>query len=99
MASTQAASSITTTTAYLNGTGVPNGSATIGYFRYATTNPGTCNDTFGSRAPTSSGTGLGTGYSGQTFYEYVYTVYEYTFRGGSVSAPAETRSTRPAILS
>ena len=29
----------------------PNGSATTGWFRYGTANPGTCNDTFGTRVP------------------------------------------------
>ena len=37
--------------------------ATTGRFRYATTDPGTCNDTFGTRVPTSGGTDLGTGSS------------------------------------
>ena len=37
--------------ATLNGTANPNGAPTTGWFRYATTNPGTCNDTFGTRAP------------------------------------------------
>ena len=32
-----------------------------GWFRYAATNPGTCNDTFGSRAPLSDGSYLGSG--------------------------------------
>ena len=34
-----------------------------GWFRYATTNPGTCNDTFGTRAPATGGTSLGAGTS------------------------------------
>ncbi|MDP2275313.1 MAG: hypothetical protein Q8K32_31495 [Archangium sp.] len=58
---TNAASAITTTTATLEGSASPNGQATTGYFRYFTTNPGTCNDSLGTRAPTSGGTALGTG--------------------------------------
>ena len=37
------------------------GVAVLGWFRYSTTNPGTCDDTFGTRAPTSGGPYLGTG--------------------------------------
>lgn len=58
---TTAATSITTTTATLNGSANPNGYATTGYFRYSTTSPGICNDTFGTRSPTTGGTALGSG--------------------------------------
>ena len=58
---TTAVSSLTGTTVTLNGTGNPNGGAAIGWFRYALTNPGTCDDSFGTRAPASSGSGLGAG--------------------------------------
>ena len=51
------------TTATINATANPNGDATTGYFRYDTTNPGTCNDTFGTRVPVSGGTNLGSGTS------------------------------------
>jgi len=68
---TSAASSIGNTTAYLNGSAIPNGSSATGYFRYATTNPGTCNDSFGSRAPASGGTSLGSSYSSIGFQEYI----------------------------
>ncbi|HRI05229.1 MAG TPA: right-handed parallel beta-helix repeat-containing protein, partial [Pyrinomonadaceae bacterium] len=64
---TDAASLVTSTTASLNGTANPNGDATTGYFRYATTSPGTCNDTFGTRAPLSGGTALGAGTSAAAF--------------------------------
>ena len=57
------ATSITNTTAYLQGAGNPNGSATTGWFRYSATDPGTCDDTFGSRAPSTGGTSLGSGTS------------------------------------
>ncbi|MBL9005653.1 MAG: fibronectin type III domain-containing protein [Myxococcales bacterium] len=62
-ATTVAASGITTSSAVLNGIGNPSGEATTGRFRYSSTNPGTCNDTFGTRVPTAGGTDLGTGSS------------------------------------
>ncbi|HMY19478.1 MAG TPA: hypothetical protein PKA58_24305, partial [Polyangium sp.] len=68
---TTAATTITNTSAMLNGTGVPNGAAATGYFRYSLTNPGTCNDVFGSRAPTSGGTALGSGTSAVAFSQSV----------------------------
>ena len=51
---TAAATSVSNTTANLNGAANPTGAATVGWFRYASSNPGTCNDTFGTRAPASS---------------------------------------------
>ncbi|MDP3233571.1 MAG: hypothetical protein Q8N26_12400 [Myxococcales bacterium] len=67
--STNSATLVTGTTLTLNGTTVPRGAVATGYFRYATTNPGTCNDTFGTRAPASGGTNLGSGNTSQTFLE------------------------------
>ncbi|MDQ3036072.1 MAG: hypothetical protein M3Y87_26965, partial [Myxococcota bacterium] len=64
---TSSATSITASSATLNGSGNPNRAATTGYFRYATTDPGTCNDTFGSRAPTTSGSALGSGSASVAF--------------------------------
>jgi hypothetical protein len=61
IAATAAATSITTSTAALNGVGTPNGELTTGWFRISVTNPGTCNDTFGTRIPTTEGTDLGAG--------------------------------------
>ena len=58
---TVAASSVTSTSATVNGSANPNGGATTGWFRYATTNPGACNDTFGTRAPATGGSDLGVG--------------------------------------
>ncbi len=63
---TTAASSVATTSATLNGMGNPNGAATTAWFRYSTVNPGTANDTFGTRAPVSGGSSLGAGSSPQT---------------------------------
>ena len=56
---TSAATSVTYSAATLNGSAVANGSPTTGWFRYATTNPAACNDTFGTRAPTTGGTTIG----------------------------------------
>ena len=62
-ATTTAASGLTSSSAVLNGVGTPNGQPTTGRFRYSATDPGTCNDTFGTRVPAVSGTDLGTGSS------------------------------------
>ncbi len=56
-------SNLTPFSATLNGQANPNGTATTGYFRYWTSDPGTCSDTGGTRVPSSSGTALGTGSS------------------------------------
>jgi hypothetical protein len=58
---TQAASALTSSSATLNGSANPNGAATSGWFRYATTDPGSCSDSFGTRAPASGGSSLGSG--------------------------------------
>jgi hypothetical protein len=71
---TQAATSLTTTYALLNGSANPNGSSATGWFRVATTNPGSCNDTFGTRMPSSSGTALGAGRAAVAFNYYTYNV-------------------------
>ena len=60
---TSAASGITTSSAVLNGTGTPHGEPTTGRFRYSSTKPASCNDTFGTRVPAVSGTDLGSGSS------------------------------------
>lgn len=60
-ATTGAASGITSSGATLSGVANGNGgSNTIAWFRYSGANPGTCNDTFGTRSPTSSGWGVST---------------------------------------
>jgi hypothetical protein len=58
---TSVATSLATLSAVLNGSGVPNGLVTTGWFRISTTNPGSCNDTFGTRVPATDGTLLGSG--------------------------------------
>jgi hypothetical protein len=57
------ASGISSTAATLNGTANPNSFSTSGWFRYSTADPGTCNDTFGTRAPAAGGSALGGGSS------------------------------------
>ncbi|KKR46260.1 MAG: Peptidase M23, partial [Parcubacteria group bacterium GW2011_GWB1_40_14] len=73
---TNAATSITVDSAILNGTVNPNGAGNsgLGWFRYSTTNPGSCNDSFGTRAPASGGA---IGYAGGT----TTTPYERTISG------------------
>ncbi len=71
VAATTAASFIADTSAQLNATGTPNGAATTGWFRYSATDPGSCNDTFGSRAPVTGGTSLGSGTSPITYAEFL----------------------------
>ncbi|HMV67851.1 MAG TPA: hypothetical protein PKA64_13460, partial [Myxococcota bacterium] len=59
---TAAATSVDSSSAVLNASGDPNGASATGWFRYATTDPGACNDSFGTRAPSSGGTSLGSVY-------------------------------------
>ena len=58
---TNAPTLVTSTSATLNGAANPGGAATTGWFRYSTTNPVTCSDTFGARSPASGGIDLGSG--------------------------------------
>ena len=60
---TGASSNRTGVSATLNATANPGGDATTGWFRYGTVSPGTCNDTFGTRAPAAGGSSLGSGTS------------------------------------
>jgi MYXO-CTERM domain-containing protein len=66
-ANSLAATSVSSSSATLNGSGNPNGAATTGWFRYSATNPGTCSDTFGTRAPATGGSALGSGTSTTSF--------------------------------
>ena len=68
---TSAPTLLTGTSAQLNGAANPGGAATTGWFRYSTVSPGTCNDSFGTRAPTSGGTNLGSGNSSTPFSESI----------------------------
>ena len=66
---TTAAADLTSSTATINGSADPNGAATTGYFRFSTTDPGTCNDSFGTRAPATGGTDLGSGRGSSVYSE------------------------------
>ncbi|OGG74597.1 hypothetical protein A3A37_00760 [Candidatus Kaiserbacteria bacterium RIFCSPLOWO2_01_FULL_52_36] len=69
---TVAATSITASTATLNGTVNPAGTTgTTGWFRGGTTNPGTCNNTFGTRVPSAGGTSFSPVYQKTSFSENV----------------------------
>jgi len=65
------ATSVTSTGATLSGTGNPHALASIGWFRYGATHPGSCNDTFGTRAPTSGGINLGSGGAAVSFNQAI----------------------------
>ncbi len=58
--------------ALLNGTTNPNGVSTTGWFRYSTSTPGTCNDSFGSRAPFFGSVSLGSGSSSVGYSSMAY---------------------------
>ena len=66
---TVAASGVTGTAATLNANANPRASAAHGWFRYSATNPGACDDTFGTRAPATGDTSLGAGSSAVTYFE------------------------------
>jgi hypothetical protein len=61
------ATNITSNEAILNGTANPNGLTTTAWFRYSESNPGSCNDNFGTRVPASGGVSLGNGNSPVSF--------------------------------
>ena len=49
------------TSAVLNGSATPSGDTTTAWFRYSTTDPGSCDDSFGTRVPASGGSDVGAG--------------------------------------
>ena len=59
------------TSAIFSGEANPNGDATTAWFRYSTVDPGGCSDTFGTRAPASGGSSLGSGTSPAGYYQQV----------------------------
>ncbi|MFH2009309.1 MAG: MYXO-CTERM sorting domain-containing protein, partial [bacterium] len=63
--------SVLSDSAELNGAANPNGDATTGWFRYDTTDPGACDDTFGTRVPATGGSALGGGVSSVAFSEAI----------------------------
>ncbi len=68
---TLAATNVTNTSSQLNGSANPNAALTAGWFRYSTTDPVTCDDTFGTRAPSSGGASLGSGTSAQAYSQSI----------------------------
>src|SRR6185369_11540313 len=58
---TNNATLVQATSAQLNGIINPNGETTTGWFRYQTSMPASCDDAFGTRVPSSSGTSVGNG--------------------------------------
>ncbi len=52
-------STLTTTTARLEGAATANGLATVAWFRVSSTHPGACDDSFGTRVPATGGTSMG----------------------------------------
>jgi MYXO-CTERM domain-containing protein len=68
---TEAATDLTSSTATLNGSADPNLSATTAWFRFSETDPGTCDDAFGTRAPAAGGTAVGAGNSPVAYSEAI----------------------------
>jgi hypothetical protein len=68
---TLAATAVAATTATLEGQAIPNGVATTGWFRYDDADPGSCDDSFGTRAPGASGTDIGDGGTEAPFDENI----------------------------
>lgn len=64
---TDVATGLSGTAATLNGSANPNGNSTTGWFRYSTISPGVGNDSFGTRAPASGGSALGSGFGSVSF--------------------------------
>lgn len=64
---TSNATSIVGSLATLNASATPNGASATGWFRYSASNPGSPSDSFGIRAPASSGTDLGSGLADISF--------------------------------
>src|SRR5262249_29173447 len=63
LVTTTAATMVAGKTATVNGTVNANGNDATAWFRYDTMNPGTCNDTFGTRVPDMGGADIGAGNS------------------------------------
>ncbi len=75
---TSPATNVSTSTATLNGYADPGNVPTTGWFRYGTINPGSCNDTFGTRIPISGGTTLGSGTGYVSYSEGVASLSDVT---------------------
>ncbi len=81
--STLAQDTLTPISVILMGQANPNGTATTGYFRINTSNPGSCTDAFGTRLPSSSGTSLGSGSSNVNYSVTAYSGSSYTLTPGT----------------
>jgi MYXO-CTERM domain-containing protein len=68
---TGAAAMVTSTMATLNGSANPNLASASGWFRYSAVSPGSCDDSFGTRAPSTGGTALGAGSSAVPYLELI----------------------------
>ncbi len=69
---TQPATNVSNNSATLNGLAYNNTlSGAQGWFRYSGSNPGACNDTFGTRAPGSGGTNLDTTTTSQSYNQTI----------------------------
>ncbi len=69
--STDTAIASTSSTALLKGNANPNKSTSTGWFRYSTTDPVVCDDTFGTRAPLVGGVSLGNGSTSVAYSNFV----------------------------
>ena len=104
---TGSATNLTTSGATLNATANPNGATATGYFRFSTADPGTCNDSFGTRAPASGGTDLGSGSANVAFSEilsglsagttYYYCAIAQNSSGTSFGSVSSFTTSTPAI--
>lgn len=68
---TTAVTGLSATTVTLNGAVNPRGLSTTAWFRYSTVNPGTCNDTFGTRTPPGNDSVLGSGMATQNYSQSI----------------------------
>ncbi|MCZ7685289.1 MAG: hypothetical protein M5U28_43535 [Sandaracinaceae bacterium] len=68
---TAAPTDVMADSAVLNGAADPNGEATTAWFRFDTTDPGECDDTFGTRAPASGGAAVGDGVDPVAYSELI----------------------------
>jgi subtilisin len=101
---TNPASSVTAGGATLNGSANPNGLATTAWFRYSTTNPVTCNNSFGTATSPVSSLGSGTSAQSYTFgltaltpsTTYYYCAVASNSGGTTVASNAPVSFTTPA---
>ena len=68
---TSAVTALSATTVTLNGAVNPRGLSITAWFRYSTVNPGTCNDSFGTRTPAGNDSALGSGMAAQNYSQNI----------------------------